>query len=261
MEGQIQLIKMDLIDRPVKMARELIDPEKLRELAESIREVGLLEPVLLASRNGRFEMVAGDRRYLAHKLLNFKEIKAIVKALDDREIVIIRGIENLQRVDLTPSEEAMYYQSLHEEGALSLKDIAKKTGKSQNTVIRYLKFAKCPEEVRRAVDRKDISLLVLEVLMEIDDPEAFHYHFTMAAQNGITAPVARMWVDDYLKTKAGTYYDDDGNPPVCNVEVSTKPVFMTCEVCLGPCEIHKVRNIVVCPDCGKKVKNSNVKTT
>lgn len=261
MEGQIQLIKMDLIDRPVKMARELIDPEKVRELAESIREKGLLQPVILRPCNGRFETVAGDRRFLAHKLLNLKEIKAIVKELDDREVVIIRGIENLQRVDLTPSEEALFYLTLHDEGGLSLKDIAKKTGKSQNTVIRYLKFAKCPEEVRRAVDRKDISLNVLETLMEIDDPEAFHYHFVMASQNGITAPVARMWVDDFLKTKAGTYYDGDGSAPPCNIEVSTKPVFMTCEVCLGPCEIHKVRNIVVCPDCGKKVKGQNVKAT
>ena len=255
MEGQIQLIKMDLIDRPVKIARELIDPEKVRELAESIREVGLLEPVLLASRNGRFEMVAGDRRYLAHKLLNLKVIKAIVRELDDREIVVIRGIENLQRVDLTPSEEARYYLSLKEEGGLSTKEICKKTGKAPMTVTRYLNFARCPEDVRRAVDRKDISLNTLETLLEIDDPEAFHYHFSMAAANGITAPVARMWVDDYLKTKAGTFYDGDGGVPASNISVESKPTFMTCEACLGPCEIHKIRNVPMCPDCAKKVRH------
>jgi len=255
MEGQIQLIKMDLIDRPVKIARELIDPEKVRELAESIREVGLLEPVILASRNGRFEMVAGDRRYLAHKLLNLKVIKAIVKELDDREVVVIRGIENLQRVDLTPSEEARYYLLLKEEGGLSTKDICKKTGKAPMTVARYLNFARCSEDVRRAVDRKDISLNVLEILQEIDDPEAFHYHFTMAASNGITAPVARIWVDDYLKTKAGTFYDGDGGVPSSNISVEAKPIFITCEVCHSAVEIHKVRNLVTCPDCMKKVRH------
>src|SRR3972149_731228 len=128
MEGQIQLILMDLIDRPVKIARGVIDPERVRELAESIREVGLLEPVLIRPSNGRYEMVAGDRRYLAHKLLNFKEIKAIVKPLDDRETVVIRGIENLQRVNLTPSEEGRVYLLLREEGGLSTRDISKKTG-------------------------------------------------------------------------------------------------------------------------------------
>lgn len=254
-EGQIQLIKMDMIDRPVKIARETIDPEKVRELAESIRESGLLQPVLLRPSNGRLEMVAGDRRYLAHKLLNLKEIKAIVRELDDRETVVIRGIENLQRVDLTFSEEGQVYLALKEEGGLSIKDIAKKTGKSTNTVTRFLKFAKCSEEVRRAVDRKEISLLVLETLQEIDDPVAFDYHFKMAAANGITAVVARMWVEDYEKTKIGIYYDGDGGSPPSNVEVEAKPVFMTCEVCHGSCEIRKVRNLVVCPDCLKKVRH------
>jgi ParB family chromosome partitioning protein len=254
-EGQIQLIKMDLIDRPVKISRETIDPEKVRELAESIRESGLLQPVLLRPSNGRFEMVAGDRRYLAHKLLNLKEIKAIVRELDDRETVVIRGIENLQRVDLTFSEEGQVYLALKEEGGLSIKDIAKKTGKSTPTVTRFLNFAKCSEEVRRAVDRKDISLLVLETLQDIDDPVAFDYHFKMAAANGITAVVARMWVEDYEKTKIGIYYDGDGGSPPSNVSTEAKPVFMTCEVCHGSCEIRKVRNLVVCPECGKKVRH------
>jgi len=255
-EGQIELIKMELIDRPVKIARELIDPEKVRELAESIRESGLLQPVLLRPSNGRYEMVAGDRRYLAHKLLNLKTIKAIVRELDDRETVIIRGIENLQRVDLTPSEEGQVYLALKEEGGLSTKEIARKTGKAFGTVLRHLNFAKCSEEVRRAVDRKEISLLCLETLQEIDDPEAFNYHFKMAAANGVTAQVARMWVDDYLKTKLNTFYDGDGGAPQSNIEIESKPTFMTCEVCLGPCEIHKVRNLVVCPDCRKKVRHT-----
>lgn len=253
---QIQLIKIDMIDRPVKIARELIDPERVRELAESIRESGLLQPVILRPANGRFEMVAGDRRFLAHKLLNLKEIKAIVKDLDDRQTVVIRGIENLQRENLTPSEEANVYLALRVEGGLSPHQIAKKTGRSHATIDRYLNFAKCPEEVRKAVDRKEISLLVLETLREIDDPVAFDYHFKMAVSNGISNPVARMWVDDYLKSKAGTYYSDEGGSLRPNVEVESKPSFMTCEVCLGPCEVHKVRNLVVCPDCMKKVRHS-----
>jgi len=255
-EGQIQLIKMDLIDRPVKIARELIDPEKVRELAESIRESGLLQPVILRPSNGRFEMVAGDRRYLAHKLLNLKEIKAIVREFDDRETVVIRGIENLQRVDLTPSEEGQVYLALKEEGGLSIKNIAKKTGKAENTVARYLKFARCSEEVRRAVDLKQISLNVLEILQEIDDPEAFNYHFKMGAYNGLTAPVARLWVDDFIKTKTGTYYADDGSSPSSSIEVEAKPIFITCEVCHSAVEIHKVRNLVTCPDCMKKVRHT-----
>jgi ParB family chromosome partitioning protein len=255
-DDQIQLVKLELIDRPVKISREVIDPEKVRELAESIRESGLLQPVLLRPCNGRYEMVAGDRRYLAHKLLNLKEIKAIVRDLDDRETIVIRGIENLQRVDLTPSEEGQVYLLLKEEGGLSAKEIAKKTGKSLNTIQRYMKFASCPEEVRRAVDRKDLSLLALEALLEIDDPDAFDYHFKMAAANGVTAEVARMWVDDFNKTRGGTYYSGDGGVPSVNVDTEMKPVFVTCEVCHGPTEVRKVRSMMVCLDCFKKVKHT-----
>lgn len=257
---KIQLIKMDMIDRPVKISREIIDPERIRELAESIRESTLLQPIILRPQNGRFEIVAGDRRFLAHKLLGLKEIKSIVRDLDDKETVIARGIENLQRENLTPSEEARYYFELKEEGGLSIKDICKRTGKSFNTIKRYLDFAKCPEDVRRAVDRKEISLNVLEILQEVEDPEQFHYYFHMAAQNGVTPNVARMWIDDYLKTKAGTYYSDEGGFPSLNTEIEVKPIFITCEVCLGPCEIKAVRNIAVCPECKKKVKHSGVKT-
>jgi ParB/RepB/Spo0J family partition protein len=251
-------ISMELIDRPVKMARETIDPEKVRELAESIRESGLLQPVILRPSNGRYEMVAGDRRYLAHKLLDMKKIKAIVKELDDRETVIVRGIENLQRENLTPSEEARTYLALKNEGGLSTNQIAKKTGKAHSTIVRYLDFAKCPEDVRRAVDQKRVSMNTLETLLEIEDPDAFKYFWDMAAANGITDKVARLWVDDYFKTKSGEFYSDTGSPPSSDIDISQKPIFVTCEVCLGPCEIKAVRSLVVCPDCVRKVRGSQV---
>lgn len=255
-EGQIQLIKMDMIDRPVKVARELIDPEKVRELAESIREVGLLEPVILRPSNGRYEMVAGDRRYLAHKLLGEKQIKAIVRELDDRETVVIRGIENLQRVDLTPSEEARVYLALKEDGGLSANEICRRTGKTLMTIRRYLNFSQCPDWVRIAVDRKQISLSALETLQEIVDPDAFKYHFEMAAANGVTEKVARLWVDDHLKSMSGSFYNEVGSIPPDNLCEPSKPVFMTCEVCLNPVEIKVVSNLVVCRDCRKKVRHA-----
>jgi ParB family chromosome partitioning protein len=255
MKEQIRAIKIDLVDRPVKIARETIDPERVRELAESIRESGLLQPIILRPQNGRYEIVAGDRRYLAHKLLELKEIKAIVKDLDDQQTVVIRGIENLQRENLSPSEEAGVYLLLKEEGGLSSKDIAQKVGKSVNTVVRYLNFAKCPEHVKKAVDRKEVSLLILETLLEIDDPASFEYYFKMAVSNGINNTVARMWVDDYFKSKSGTYYSDNGGLPIPNVDIEIKPQYITCEVCLGACEIKAVRNLVVCPECRKKVRH------
>lgn len=255
MKEQIRVVKMDMVDRPAKIARETIDPERVRELAESIRESGLLQPIILRPSNGRFEIVAGDRRYLAHKLLELKEIKAIVKELDDQQTVVIRGIENLQRENLTSSEEAKVYLLLRTEGGLSEKEIAIKTGKSHNTIHRYLNFAIQPDDVRRAVDQKRISLNTLETLLEIDDPDAFKYHFEMAAANGVTDKVARLWVDDYFKSKSGNFYSDAEGGCIPNIDIEQKPTYITCEVCLGACEIKAVRNLVVCPECRKKVRH------
>jgi len=255
MADGIELVDLGLIDRPQKIARDLIDPERVRELAESIRESGLLQPIILRPSNGRYEIVAGDRRFLAHKLLNLTSIKAIVRDLDDRETVIIRGVENLQRENLTPSEEARLYLSLKEEGGLSIGSIARKTGKSPGTILRYLNLARCSDDVKKAVDEKRVSMNVLEILSEIEDPDSFKYYFGMAASNGISSVVARMWVDDYLKTKAGTYYDGVGGVPVSSVEGESKPSFVTCDVCLGPVEVKVVRSLMVCPECRKNVRH------
>ena len=253
---RIQLIDMKMIDRPVKIARDTIDPERVRELAESIRESGLQQPIKVRPVNGRYEIVFGDRRYLAHKLLDLKTIKAIVTEMDDQETVVIRGIENLQRENLSPSEEAMCYRALKDEGMLSIPQIAKKTGKTYVTIKRYLDFSECPEDVRRAVDQKRMTMNVLEALREIEDPEVFKYHFDMAAQNGITIQVARLWVDDYMKSKMGKFYSDGGSPPSGGVDSISKPVYMTCECCLGAVEMKEVRSMVVCIPCLKKVRHA-----
>lgn len=253
---RIQILDIKMIDRPVKIARETIDPERIRELAESIRESGLQQPIKVRPVNGRYEIVFGDRRYLAHKLLELKTIKAIVSEMDDNETVVIRGIENLQRENLTPSEEAATYMALKKDGGLGVMAIAKRTGKSPQTIKRYMDFAMYPEEERRAVDRKKISLSTLEILKEIEDAEAFKYHFGMAAENGVTPSVARMWVDDYLKAKAGTYYSDSGALPPGGIASAPRPVYMTCECCLGAVEMKDVRSMVVCIPCLKKVRHA-----
>jgi hypothetical protein len=143
---------------------------------------------------------------------------------------------------------------MKDEGGMSVQGIAKKTGKSHSTITRFLNFARCPEEVRRAVDQKQISLLVLETLQEITEFDDFMLYFKMAAANGVTAPVARMWVEDWQKTKAGTYYAEDGVRPPANVEMENKPIYMTCECCLQPVEMKLIKNLITCPACRKKVR-------
>jgi len=256
----IQLIQLKQIDRPKVSGRDSMDPSKILELAESIRENGLLEPIILTPRNGRYEIVAGDRRFLAHEHLGIDKIPAIIKEVSDVQIIILRAVENLQRENLTPLEEARAYQTMREEGGLSVEEICKSTGRSKHTVIRYLKFWRMPEDFKMAVEKGGVALSVAEKLLEVDDPFLRSEWLRMAVENGITTPVAELWVSDYQKSKAGRMHEGTGDVGESDLSPEPKPVYVTCQICSGPIEIRLAKQIIGCPECIKGVRGSkNVK--
>lgn len=255
-DQQVVLVELKEIDRPVNSGRDAIDPSKIIELAESIREKGLMNPILLRSNNGRYEIVAGDRRYLAHEHLKLEKIQAFVREMDDMEVIIYRAIENLQRENLSPLEEARAYALMHYEGGLTLEDVCRATGKTPSTVKRYLRFWKMPPEFKKAVDSGGICLGVAEKLIEVEDPFLRGEWLRMAVENGITVPVADLWVSDYQKSQAGKRFEGVGDVPEGELQVEQKPVYVTCEVCLSPVEIRQARQVTVCVDCRKKVRHS-----
>ena len=116
----IDLLSMNLILRPVQTIRMEIDGGKIEELALSIEQQGLLQPILVRPVGNEFEIVAGDRRYLAHQHLRRNEIQCIVRAMTDQECALARAIENIGRADLTPVEEAATYASLKSDHGLTV---------------------------------------------------------------------------------------------------------------------------------------------
>lgn len=251
---KIELVKLDLVDRPQDPLRTRIDPEKIRELAESIREVGLQEPVLLRPLNGRFEVVAGDRRYLAHKFLAWEHILAIVTERTDEETVIIRATENLQREDLTPMEEARSYQSMRNKLGYGIDKIARKMGRAHTTIKKYLDLLELDPEFQEAIDAKKLGIEVAYVLCKIDDPEMRKYYVGMAIENGITRDVAVNWLTSYQRSKEAKYYDGGGSGAGVSAAGEERATYQTCQVCNGPCEIKTVRYIPVCAECLKEIK-------
>lgn len=250
---RVQQIDMAQIDRPRAIARENIDPETIRELAESIREIGLQQPVLLRPADGRYEIVAGDRRYLAHKFLASKKIDAIVKDLTDEETLLIRATENDQREDLTPMERARQYGSLRDVLKYNIEKISRKMGRTHQTVIKYLGLLELDEKFQAALDRGRLSIEVCYILIKIDDPEFRSFYFTAAVENGVTADVARKWVEDYRKSKDAKYYDSSGGGGVSTLASDPAPVYQTCAGCRGPVPADKMRYLGVCPECAKKI--------
>jgi len=250
------LLDIEGVDPPGDAAREIIDPDKVRELAEAIRSQGLLQPILVRPFNGRFEIVAGHRRYLAHRLLGEVKIKSIVRELSDEETLLIRAMENDQREDLNPIEKAKVYKRLKERFGWSAETIAQKMGRDNLTIRTYLRLLDIPGEFQKEVARRRLPMNVALCLNEIEDEGFKKYYFTAAVENGVTLEVAKVWVDDWRKTKAGTFYQEGRGMGGPETTQEPLPIFQTCVCCVGPVEVSKVRYIPVCPDCEKEIRGA-----
>lgn len=146
-EGRLEIPLHEIKPNPYQPRKEF-DPAKLEELAESIRTHGVLQPVLLRRAETGYQLIAGERRLRAAELAGLKTIPAVIKDLSDATMMQVALVENLQREDLNPLEEAEAYHRLMEEFDLTQEEVAKKVGKSRSAVANSLRLLQLPAEVR-----------------------------------------------------------------------------------------------------------------
>lgn len=151
--------------------RKTFNEETLRELADSILEHGIIEPVIVKKTIKGYELVAGERRTKAAKLAGLETIPAVVRDFNDQEMMEIALIENIQREDLNPIEEASAYQKIIELGGFTQEEFAKKFGKSRSHVTNMLGLLSLPEVVKVYVQEKKLSMGHARALSKISDPE------------------------------------------------------------------------------------------
>ena len=137
--------------------RRTFDEKALMELAESIRSVGVIQPIVVAQRAGRYTIIAGERRWRAARMAGLSEVPVVVLEADDRTVMELALVENLQRQDLNPMEEAEGYQRLMKEYGLTQEEAAARVGKSRPAVANALRLLLLPEEVRSLVEDGTIS--------------------------------------------------------------------------------------------------------
>ena len=150
-------VPLTKIVRNPAQPRTQFDPASIRELADSIRERGVLQPVLLRPAGDRYQLVAGERRFLAAQEAGFNSIPAIVRPLTDRESLLIALIENVQRENLNPVDEARAYYRLAAEYGLPHEEIAKRVGKDRSTVSNIIRFNNLPPEVLTLMESGRLS--------------------------------------------------------------------------------------------------------
>lgn len=149
--------------------REIFDEKALKELAVSIKEHGVIQPIIVRNVKGKYEIIAGERRYKASALAGLTKIPAIIRDLDDKESSKVALLENLQRKNLTPIEEARTYQKILEIDEMTQDDLAKTMGKSQSAVSNKLRLLSLPDEVQDSLLKEQISERHARALLNIPD--------------------------------------------------------------------------------------------
>ncbi len=151
--------------------RQHFPEEELEELAQSIRQQGLLQPVLLRPVDGGYELVAGERRFRAAQRAGLSEIPAVVREVDDRTALELALIENLQRTDLDPIEEARAYERLSRQFGLTQEEIAARVGKHRSTIANTMRLLRLPEEIQREIAAGRLTAGHARALLAVASPE------------------------------------------------------------------------------------------
>ena len=172
-EEKITKLKISLVDPKRDQPRKHFDKEALEQLAESISENGLLQPILVREYgDGRYQIIAGERRFRASKLAGLTEIPAIVLDRDDKKAAQIALIENIQRENLNPIEEALAYKALAEEYDMTQEELSQKVGKSRSAIANAVRLLDLPEEVLTMVASGELSAGHARTLLGVKDKDA-----------------------------------------------------------------------------------------
>jgi ParB family chromosome partitioning protein len=149
--------------------RKNFDEDKLKELAESMKEHGVLQPVILRKKTKGYELVAGERRWRAAKMAGLEKIPAIVKELSDADVMEIALIENLQREDLNPLEEAMAYKQLMDEFGMTQEELSKRVGKSRSQIANTVRLLNLEKEIKDLIADEKLTAGHARALLAIED--------------------------------------------------------------------------------------------
>ena len=231
---RVQRVPLDRIRPCPLQPRKDFSDEALRELADSIREQGIVQPLIVRERGGFFELIAGERRWRAAQLLNLPEVPVITREADDRAVLELALIENLQRENLNAVEEAHGYAQLAEQFQLTQEDIAAKVGKSRAVVANALRLLKLPAIVQNYLRDGRLTVGHAKVILGLTDEKQQQLAAERVIKEGLNVRqteglVAKLQTRGSRKTatKLEMVAVPAGDPHVADLEAKLREVFAT----------------------------------
>ena len=181
----INEIPLDQIEPNANQPRSLFDDDKLQELANSIREIGIIQPITLRqTAENRFQIIAGERRWRASQMAGLKTIPAYIRTINDQDVMEMALVENIQREDLNPIEIALAYEHLIESTGMTQDRISERVGKSRSAITNYLRLLKLPAQVQISLQKKEIDMGHARALLSLDSPSLQLKVFKETMKNG-----------------------------------------------------------------------------
>ena len=252
----VQLYLDDIIPNRFQ-PREVFDEKALKELAVSIKEHGVIQPIIVRSVNGKYEIIAGERRYKASALAGLTKIPAIIRDLDDKESSKVALLENLQRKNLNPIEEARTYQKILEIDQMTQEELAKTMGKSQSAVANKLRLLSLPDEVQDALLKEQVSERHARALLNVPDSKKQSELLKKIINSKMTVRALEDEINKlYPKNDNNSEEEPEGNQyvqiPSISSTVNSTPLMPTAEI---PQENSDYGKVTIAPPIGGKIPN------
>ena len=169
--GGVTMVRISDVEPNAAQPRKVFDSEELEALSESISLYGMIQPITVRMIGGMYQIVTGERRWRAARMAGLSEVPVIVISADDKKVAELALVENIQRSDLNPIEEALGFAALIEEHGLTQEEAAKRIGKSRSAVTNALRLLNLPESVRKMIESGDLSAGHAKVLLAIPDAD------------------------------------------------------------------------------------------
>jgi ParB family chromosome partitioning protein len=221
-------VDLDLIDPNPLQPRTRFDETRLQELAESISSTGLVQPIVVRRKGDRFEIVAGERRWRAAQIAGLLKLPVHVAEVSDDKLLQTALIENIQREDLNPIEEALAYKRLGDESGLTQEQIATAVGKDRASVANHLRLLRLPEQVRARVAAGELSMGHARALLAVEDVAAL-----LKAVDQVVAAGLSVRATEALARKLSEPPPDKPAPEVVAKDVHTRQAEERLRVVLG----------------------------
>ncbi|OGL40625.1 MAG: hypothetical protein A3C43_09565 [Candidatus Schekmanbacteria bacterium RIFCSPHIGHO2_02_FULL_38_11] len=227
--NEIPLINVDVekIFPGEHQPRKTFDDIKLSHLVNSIKSRGIIQPIILKEENGGYKIIAGERRWRAAKIAGIKTVPAIIKDVSQRDAMELALIENIQREDLNPIEEAQAYKRLIEEYQLTHEELSEKVGKNRATISNYLRLLNLPKEVKNYLFEEKITMGHAKVVAGLQNQKDQISISKKVYETGLSVRTLENLVQNWGKTKKKKLIPSKASPEVFEIEEKLKRTLAT----------------------------------